>query len=125
MITMQAIVAKHPSAMTKGAVSVFTYRRDGNTLALTQMRTPAGPVSNPATITPARVEQRANSRRSVRDFVTLVRQVAVVLAHLDPTLAPTVSGRVFLIRERATHTLLSQVRTSSSAAPRRQAIEGI
>jgi hypothetical protein len=56
VITMQAIVAKNPSAMTKGAVSVFTYRRDGNTLTLTQVRTPAGPVSNPATITLTRVE---------------------------------------------------------------------
>ena len=42
--------------MTKGAVSVFTYRRDGNTLTLTQVRTPAGLNSNPVTITLTRVE---------------------------------------------------------------------
>lgn len=53
---MQATVAKTPSAMTKGAASVFTYRRDGSTLTLTQVRTPAGPSFNPATITLTRVE---------------------------------------------------------------------
>jgi hypothetical protein len=56
VIAMQATVAKNPSAMTNGAVSVFTYRRDGNTLTLRQVRTPAGPNSNPVTITLTRVE---------------------------------------------------------------------
>jgi hypothetical protein len=56
VIAMQAIVAKNPSAMTKGAVSVFTYRRDGNTLTLTQVRTPAGPNANPVRVTLTRVE---------------------------------------------------------------------
>ena len=56
LIAMQATVAKNPSAMRKGAVSVFTYRRDGNTLTLTQVRTPAGPNANPVTITLTRVE---------------------------------------------------------------------
>jgi hypothetical protein len=55
-ITMQAIVSKNPSAMTKGAVSVYTFRRDGNTLTLTQIRTRAGPSSNPITIKATRVE---------------------------------------------------------------------
>ena len=55
-ITMQAIVSKNPSAMTKGAVSVYTFRRDGNTLTLTQTRTHAGPNSNPITIKATRVE---------------------------------------------------------------------
>jgi hypothetical protein len=55
-ITMQAIVSKNPSAMTKGAVSVYTFRRDGNTLTLTQLRTHAGPSSNPITIKATRVE---------------------------------------------------------------------
>lgn len=55
-ITMQAIVSKNPSAMTKGAVSVYTFRRDGNTLTLTQIRTHAGPSSNPITIKATRVE---------------------------------------------------------------------
>ena len=55
-ITMQATVSKNPSAMTKGAVSVYTFRRDGNTLTLTQIRTHAGPSPNPITITLTRVE---------------------------------------------------------------------
>jgi hypothetical protein len=54
-ITMQATVAKNPAAMTKGAVSVYTYRIDGNTLMLTQVRTHAGP-SAPVTIKAMRVE---------------------------------------------------------------------
>ena len=56
VIAMQAIVAKNPSAMTKGAVSVFTYRRDGNALMLTQVGTHAGPNANPVTLTLTRVE---------------------------------------------------------------------
>ena len=55
-ITMQATVSKNPSAMTKGAVSVYTFRRDGNTLILAQVRTHAGPTPNPITVTLTRVE---------------------------------------------------------------------
>lgn len=55
-ITMQATVSKNPYAMTKGAVSVYTFRRDGNTLTLTQIRTHAGPSPNPITIKATRVE---------------------------------------------------------------------
>jgi len=55
-ITMQATVSKNPSAMTRGAVSVYTFRRDGNTLTLTQVRTHAGPNPNPITVTLTRVE---------------------------------------------------------------------
>jgi len=55
-ITMQATVSKNPSAMTKGAVSVYTFRRDGNTLTLAQIRTHAGPSANPITIKATRVE---------------------------------------------------------------------
>lgn len=55
-ITMQATVSKNPSAMTKGAVSVYTFRRDGNTLTLTQIRTHAGPSPNPITVTLTHVE---------------------------------------------------------------------
>jgi hypothetical protein len=54
-ITMQATVAKNPAAMKQGAVSVYTYRIDGNTLTLTQVRTHAGP-SAPVTIKAIRVE---------------------------------------------------------------------
>ena len=55
-ITMQAIVSKNPSAMTKGAVSVYTFRLDGNTLTLTQVRTHAGPSASPITIKATRIE---------------------------------------------------------------------
>jgi hypothetical protein len=55
-ITMQATVAKNPAAMAPGAASVYTYRREGDLMTLTQVRTPAGPMSNPITITLTRVE---------------------------------------------------------------------
>ena len=55
-ITMQATVAKNPAAMKPGAQSVFTYRREGGLLILTQLRTPAGPSPEPVTIKLTRVE---------------------------------------------------------------------
>jgi hypothetical protein len=55
-ITMQATVAKNPAAMKPGAQSVFTYRREGDLLILTQLRTPAGPSPEPITIKLTRVE---------------------------------------------------------------------
>ena len=36
--------------MKPGAQSVFTYRREGDLLILTQLRTPAGPSPDPVTI---------------------------------------------------------------------------
>jgi len=54
-LTMQATVAKNPAAMMSGAMSVYTYQRNGDTLTLTQIRTPSGP-SAPVTIKLARVE---------------------------------------------------------------------
>jgi hypothetical protein len=56
VLTMRAMVAKNPAAMANGAASVFTYRRNGDTLVLTQVRTPAGPSAVPMTITLSRVE---------------------------------------------------------------------
>ena len=55
-ITMQALVAKNPAAMTKGATSVYTYERNGDTLMLTQVRTHSGPSPAPTTIKLVRVE---------------------------------------------------------------------
>ena len=55
-ITMQASVAKNPAAMKPGAQSVFTYRREGDLLILTQLRTPAGPSPDPITVKLTRVE---------------------------------------------------------------------
>ena len=56
VVTMQAMVAKNPAAMTNGATSVYTYQRSGDTLTLTQTRTPSGPSAMPVTIKLARVE---------------------------------------------------------------------
>jgi hypothetical protein len=56
VITMHATVAKNPAAMRDGASSVYTYRRQGDTLTLTQVRTAAGPSAQPATVTLTRVE---------------------------------------------------------------------
>ena len=56
VVTMQATVAKNPAAMTNGATSVYTYQRSGDTLILTQVRTPSGPVPAPVTIKLMRVE---------------------------------------------------------------------
>ena len=55
-ITMQATVSKNPFAMTKGAVSVYTFRREDNTLTLTQVRTHTGPSPSPIMVTLTRVE---------------------------------------------------------------------
>lgn len=55
-LTMQALVAKNPSAMAKGATSVYTYERNGDRLTLTQVRGPAGPITNPVTVTLLRIE---------------------------------------------------------------------
>ncbi|MEO8596788.1 MAG: hypothetical protein ABI759_25945 [Candidatus Solibacter sp.] len=56
VVTMQAMVAKNPAAMTNGATTVYTYRRDGDTLTLTQTRTPSGSNAVPVTIKLVRVE---------------------------------------------------------------------
>ena len=55
-ITMQALVAKNPAAMAKGATSVYTYERNGETLMLTQVRTHSGPSPAPVIIKLVRVE---------------------------------------------------------------------
>ena len=56
VVTMQATVAKNPAAMTNGATSAYTYQRSGDTLTLTQVRTPSGPGPAPVTIKLVRVE---------------------------------------------------------------------
>ena len=54
-LTMQAMVAKNPAAMMSGATSAYTYQRNGDTLTLTQTRTPSGPTA-PVMIKLVRVE---------------------------------------------------------------------
>jgi hypothetical protein len=56
VITMRATVAKNPAAMRDGAASVYTYRRQGDTLTLTEVRTASGPSAQPITVTLTRVE---------------------------------------------------------------------
>lgn len=56
VITTRATVAKNPAMMRDGAASVYTYRRQGDTLTLTEVRTPAGPSAQPVTVTLTRVE---------------------------------------------------------------------
>lgn len=56
VITMRATVAKNPAAMRDGAASVYTYRRQGDRLTLTEVRSPAGPSAQPITVTLTRVE---------------------------------------------------------------------
>ena len=56
VITMRATVAKNPAAMRDGASSVYKYRREGDRLILTEVRTPAGPSPLAVTVTLARVE---------------------------------------------------------------------
>src|SRR5262245_22092657 len=56
VVTMQATVAKNPAAMTRGATSEYTYKRSGDTLTLTQVRTHLGPSPAPVIVTLVRVE---------------------------------------------------------------------
>ena len=56
VVTMQATVAKNPAAMMSGATSVYTYQRSGDSLTLTQTRTPSGSSAVPVTVKLARVE---------------------------------------------------------------------
>jgi hypothetical protein len=56
VLTLQALVAKNPAAMTNGATSVFTYERHGDKLTLSEVRTPSGPRPAPVRVTLERVE---------------------------------------------------------------------
>ena len=55
-ITMQATRREESCGDAAGRSSVYTYRREGDLLILTQLRTPAGPSPNPVTIKLTRVE---------------------------------------------------------------------
>jgi len=56
LITLRTTIAKNPAAMRDGASSVYRYRREGEILTLTEVRTPAGPNAQPITVTLTRVE---------------------------------------------------------------------
>jgi len=55
-ITMRPTVAKNPAAMRDGASSVYTYRREGDRLTLTQISIPNGSRQPTVTVTFMRVE---------------------------------------------------------------------
>jgi hypothetical protein len=56
VITLRTTIAKNPAAMRDGASSVYRYRREGDILTLTEVRTPAGPSAQPIMVTLTRVE---------------------------------------------------------------------
>jgi predicted acyl esterase len=55
-LTVHPVVAKNPQVMAPGAVLVYSFKLEGNTLTTTDVRNANGPVANPATITYTRIE---------------------------------------------------------------------
>jgi hypothetical protein len=55
-VTMHPLASKSPAAMAAGAFIVYTYKVDGNTLWLTQVRNQSGPYPSPATFKLTRIE---------------------------------------------------------------------
>jgi len=56
LITMRPIVAKNPAVMGPGVFITYSYKREGDTMWVTQQRNQAGPFANPATFKLVRVE---------------------------------------------------------------------
>lgn len=56
VITLRAVAAKNPAAMTAGAFTVWSFTMEGNTLRVTVERNQDGPVANPVTVKLVRVE---------------------------------------------------------------------
>ena len=75
VITMRATVAKNPAAMRDGASSLYTYRRQGDTLTLTEVRTPAGPSAQPIAVTLTRVESRTHDAKTFRFAIPQGREL--------------------------------------------------
>ncbi len=55
-LTSHALIAKNPGVMASGNLAVFTFRIEGNTLTMTDVRNATGPVANPRTFTYVRLE---------------------------------------------------------------------
>jgi Lipocalin-like domain len=55
-LTVRPVVAKNPQVMAPGAVLVYSFKLEGHTLTITDVRNANGPVANPATITYTRIE---------------------------------------------------------------------
>ena len=56
VITMRPIAAKNPAVMIPGAFITYSFKRDGDTIWITQQRNQNGAFSNPATIKAVRIE---------------------------------------------------------------------
>ena len=55
-ITMRPIAAKNAAVMAPGVFITYSYRRDGDTMWVTQQRNQDGPFPNPVTVKVVRVE---------------------------------------------------------------------
>jgi len=55
-ITMHPLASKSPAAMAAGAFIVSSFKIDGNTLTIAQVRNQAGPYPSPVTFTLTRIE---------------------------------------------------------------------
>jgi hypothetical protein len=58
LITMRPIASKNPAVMGPGVFIAYTYKFDGDTLALTQQRNQNGPFPNPFSLKLVRVASR-------------------------------------------------------------------
>jgi hypothetical protein len=56
LITLRAVAAKNPAAMTTGAFTTWSFKMEGNTLLVTVERNQNGPIADPVTVTLRRVE---------------------------------------------------------------------
>jgi len=56
LITMRPIAAKNPAAMMRGAFTTWSFKLTGDTLLVTAQGNQNGPVANPVTVKPVRVE---------------------------------------------------------------------
>jgi hypothetical protein len=55
-MTMRPIAAKNPAVMGPGVFITYSYKRDGDTMWVTQQRNQNGPFTNPVTVKVVRVE---------------------------------------------------------------------
>ena len=55
-ITMRPIAAKNPAVMVPGAFITYSFKIDGDTIWVTQLRNQNGPFANPFTIKAVRIE---------------------------------------------------------------------
>jgi hypothetical protein len=55
-LTVHPLASKSPAAMASGAFIVYSYKIDGNTLTITQVRNQSGPFPNPFSAKLVRVE---------------------------------------------------------------------